>query len=889
MSDPATDSHPAFYHSKKRIWDFPITTPPSGSKQRTWGSRLNTYCVGGFDSLWKLWYAVFVVVSTCWLVWLAILRYQEFKMQSFHPRFGFEWNWHFPMNLQVACLVVVVSLFPVLVYSAISRVGHSANDGITLGRDCLHLHAMLAQLPCFRLAQRSADPEAAERLRSRIAHSTQSLNETPQSPDFESFIIQDRTVGFDNGGWWVAARRQLRPFACLIHVLIAFALLLPVSVFEAEQIKNEAIRPDYVWRSNLDWLLNSFRLATVPNKTQANYYSAPSAGNQLLHSYSNEPRFESIHVHDQREVPNRFAGHPYPSNPPDISPEFVVLATALVVLTVRIAAPFWFTSRVFSILLSLYTAVTGCYVLLEAATVELLLKIFTAGVRDQFGARVDLVPVNSQLFEPWVCTVVSGIGFLSLLAGLMAFYSLGELLFQQSVTNYANLIMAGEFDAPKQGDPFLREEKGSALLEDASAHEIDLYGPSVIAVTTKVWRPSRRNPLVFGNSSSRAATPSALSASSDTLRSKSAINSTAQPSVIGKSTNLRSSVAFWPSLTSAFSFCCLAITRSCLFGPMLQCFWHARVRLPLIFVILSILYLILWLVLWFGVAVKTAWRFRLLHMPAPSTGRSRLTSPKHRSHAERLGLGVSQFAPWPLMNNPAAAQLGASYFWPWLQCQNGFIPAQNGSLAFGGSSTPYEGNYANRGPSGANSVYGCFTEARQANPGGLLRDGPPTLSDESENAIQMGYDRSTNYAYLQKGAGLVTICDGDIVSDESYQPFRGNSSDPAYVSLASLGRAGSPQRSQGGSRRVAPGARVTFKSDDEVGGAEGNNASSDSGVCTNGSGSRITGKLNLTSHPLFVGASDRASSPQGFITAPAASTVHSPIRLESDERLCSQV
>lgn len=244
MSISEQEIHPAFYHSKKQIWDFPITTAPSDvGNTSSWRSKLNAYCVGGFDSLWKVWYAAFVILSTSTLFWLAVVRYQEFKAQSLHPRFGLDWNWGFPLNLQVACLVIVISLFPLLVYATVSRVGHSANDGIVLGRDCLHLHALLAQLPCFRLAQRSADPEAAERLRARIARSAQSLNEAVHSPDFESFIIQDRGDALEHTGWCVATKRQLRPFACLIHALIAFAFLLPVSVFEAEQIRNEAMPP----------------------------------------------------------------------------------------------------------------------------------------------------------------------------------------------------------------------------------------------------------------------------------------------------------------------------------------------------------------------------------------------------------------------------------------------------------------------------------------------------------------------------------------------------------------------------------------------------------------------------------------------------------------------
>ncbi|KAM7541649.1 hypothetical protein Aperf_G00000031088 [Anoplocephala perfoliata] len=581
--------------------------------------------------------------------------------------------------------------------------------------------------------------------------------------------------------------------------------------------------------------------------------------------------------------------HPYPSIPADFSPEYLLLTTAFVFLMVRFAAPFWFTSRSFSSLLSLYTAISGCYVLLEAAAMELLLKIYTAGTRDSLGNRIDIIPSGSQHVKTWICVIASAIGFLALMAGLMAFYSFGELLFQRAVTNYANLIMAGEFDSPRHRDLLIRDDKASTLMEETLVEENDLFGPSVIAVTTKVWWPSRKSPGAVGTTPSRAPTPSAISASSDTLRSKSASTLGIQPKIIGKSKSIKSSIAFWPSLISVLSFGCLVITRGCLFGPMLQCYWHAKIKLPLVYVIFSILYLILWLVLWFGVTVKTAWRFRLLHMPAPSSSRSRFTSPKHRTHIERMGLAASQLAPWPLMNNPAAAQLGATYFWPWLQFQNGFIPAQNGSLAFGPSPSPFEGAFVGeRAPNGMNSsMYGCYNEGRQAVPGGLIREGPPTLSDESDNVIQMEYDRPANFGFLQKGAGLVTVCDGDRASEESYQHFKRNGADPAYVSLTSLGRTVSPQRSShGGSRRGIMGARVTFKGDEENGATETNNASSDSGVCTNGSGSRIVGKLNLSNHPLFAGAADRANSPHGFINPPIAENA---VRLESDERLCSQV
>ncbi|VDK81024.1 unnamed protein product [Dibothriocephalus latus] len=234
----ASEPHPAFYHSKKHVWDFPITTPPF-SEEAKWRLQIKTFCFGSFDQLWKLWYAFFLFSSTCCLVWLGIRRYVEFKAQAYNPRFGEGWNYEFPLNFQIVCLVLVVGLFPLLIYAAFARVGHAANDCITLGKDCVHLHTLLAQSPVLRFSPNDIEPSSngatsssAERLRSQLP--SVSLTEL----DFESFIISDTEEGC-----CAFLRRQLRPFAGLIHVIIAFALFVPIAVLQAEQIKNEAIDP----------------------------------------------------------------------------------------------------------------------------------------------------------------------------------------------------------------------------------------------------------------------------------------------------------------------------------------------------------------------------------------------------------------------------------------------------------------------------------------------------------------------------------------------------------------------------------------------------------------------------------------------------------------------
>ncbi|KAL7062394.1 hypothetical protein AAHC03_0905 [Spirometra sp. Aus1] len=984
----APEPHPAFYHSKKRIWDFPVS-PPALGEEAKWRLQIKTFCLGGFDQLWKLWYTVFLFTSNCWLVWLAIRRYLEFKSQAYNPRFGEEWNYEFPLNFQIVCLVVVIGLFPLLIYSAVARVGHAANDCITLGKDCVHLHGLLARSPVLRFSQNDTETNSnggtsnnisADRLRSQLAHSSVSLAEL----DFESFIISDTEEGC-----CAFLRRQLRPFAGLIHVIIAFALFVPIAVLQAEQIKNEAIDPAFARKSNLDWLLSGFGSSSTLFHSQLPKDASTQFGvgrtNRMDPQVPLQDNFLRLAIN--RQSSSSFPSHPFPSQPAEISIEFVLLASSLVILTIRFAAPFWFTSRAFSILFSVYTALTGCYILLEAAAVEVLVKLTTAGSRDAAGNRISIIAQDSQLVDPWICMVVSTVSFLFLLAGLVAFYASGELLFRQAVNNYARLIVAGEFDLMSQRKTSTemfgedRESQGSALFPVPGPEggplfkkPIELFlGPSVIAVTTKTWRPHPIRKQTT-NTTTHSVLPQSMSGASDrsaTLRSRRI--STSEGSPKRNSKKIKSSVAFWPAVVSGVSLACLLATRACLFGPMLQCYWYSKVGLPLTFVIFSILYIILWLVLWFGISVKTAWRFRMLHTPSPVSSSSRTTSPRHMPHTE--GMTVP---PWPLSYHPSAQRFGAGYLWPWLQYQPGWVAPNGGSLAFGSSPVPFDTSrqpfpsesYApqnamlERGPSAMDSVYGCFTDIAPAvndlpadlrsagGSGGLLRAGPPTLSDESDNAVQATHTpnamrvshsisnaKLSNYAHLRHQGSPPQLptsqqtqmdhmgCDGGSYeinndSDESPPAFISVSQiraslDPTYASLVN-GRAssGSPEagevhgrtiRASSSSRRIGP-PRVTFKEQSKaVSGDETfctnavsdtNNGSSDSGVCTNGSGSQrppIVRKLSLSNFTLFNGSKDinhsdanmaayeSQLSPQGFITTA------SNVRLETDDRLCSQV
>ncbi|VDN12308.1 unnamed protein product, partial [Dibothriocephalus latus] len=440
----------------------------------------------------------------------------------------------------------------------------------------------------------------------------------------------------------------------------------------------------FAHKSNLDWFLNGFG---GPSKISSKL--PPDASNDpgVDHTDRMDVPGPFLSAGILRQSSSSFPSLPFPSQPAEISIEFVILVSSLVILTLRFAAPFWFTSRAFSIIFSLYTALTGCYILLEAAAIEVLVKLTTAGTIDAAGNRISVIARDSQLVDPRVCVVISTVGFLFLLAGLAAFYASGELLFRQAVNNYARLIVAGEFDLMSQRQTSAemfgedRESQGSALfpvptpelcLLSKKPLEL-LLGPSVIAVTTKAWRPPPTRKQT-NNATTHSVLPPTMSGASDrsaTLRSRRMSTSEGSPKRNAK--KVKSSIAFWPAGVSGVALACLLATRACLFAPMLQCYWYSKAALPLAFVIFSILYIILWLVLWFGISVKTAWRFRLLHTPSPVSSSSRTNSPHHMPPMEGMTA-----PPWPLSYHPAAQRFGAGYLWPWLQYQPGWVAPNGG-------------------------------------------------------------------------------------------------------------------------------------------------------------------------------------------------------------------
>ncbi|VEL36566.1 unnamed protein product [Protopolystoma xenopodis] len=238
----------------------------------------------------------------------------------------------------------------------------------------------------------------------------------------------------------------------------------------------------------------------------------------------------------------------------------------------------------------------------------------------------------------------------------------------------------------------------------------------------------------------------------------------------------RAQSCLWPGLVSTVCFLVLFASRACLMAPVVQCYWTWGLRLAVCSTVVSLLHLVAWLALWLGLSVKTAWRFRLVHLvdqlaspsPSPSGLAVAVAAAAAASHLAAAPAPTS--APAPASAAEAMGEAGgrdavavavALAQWESLLRQTGsplLLAGLNGLLAgnpaaarlllpllyqhptAAGAGLRQSASLHGFGaPSGAgDSVYGCFTEILPPQtPAGLGhqqlgRLGPPTVSDDSD-------------------------------------------------------------------------------------------------------------------------------------------------------------
>lgn len=522
-----------------------------------------------------------------------------------------------------------------------------------------------------------------------------------------------------------------------------------------------------------------------------------------------------FHVDHQNERP--FPSHSYPVSPSQVSVEFAVFGMSLALLTVRYALPFYFTSRVFSSLFSTFIALSSVFLLIDSATVAVVYKLFSIGVREPGGAILIEMSDQEKLLSPWQCLCMCVAGLPAILINLMAVYAYGEEQFNRAVINYAQLLIAGELPPSRSariGDPNkLRcngtlptdcgvneclENNGSYGTPDrGTLDEMNMDGireafygwPITIAVTTKYWRPppSQSNRRSSSRVLKRAITPilgqyqSNDSEASSTLKRLPGQNITNGSAEMNNSahtlTDASDSTKINPNkrsnfrllIVAAVSFVWFLVTRMCLAAPFLRCLWKTELHLILINIIVTVLYLVVWLLLWFGLGVKNAWRFRLLHTTWPFWSRPSSIAGQIQEN------GQTSYGPdgqTPVAWHPLQAAYPA--LWPYMPYAPWVTSTAAGGMNAGlpvgesGELHPVQIPLSNgntgmhEAGSGGDSLYGCFAElapaGQTANSQGIeqyqthasnagLRAGPPTVSDDSEALPETGdhLDASSRY------------------------------------------------------------------------------------------------------------------------------------------------
>ncbi|XP_053680361.1 protein tincar [Anopheles nili] len=212
--------------SLRRQTQPPTDTDPGKYRRR----RLH------LNTLWSIWYGILVTLLQGYLIVQGTHRYIGLSAVS--------WKYEKPtteLDIQIVFCGLVVLFLPLLLASALFRVGNLANDGMKLASGTKLWHG-----PSASAGHDGLEEEAFEgTLRSLWIH----------------------------GG----------PTSAFIHIITAICLLLPRLLLEAKVIENALLPRENVWRTDLDFMVtHSDRLVVLSFMTSSPTYANSSTARPAL-------------------------------------------------------------------------------------------------------------------------------------------------------------------------------------------------------------------------------------------------------------------------------------------------------------------------------------------------------------------------------------------------------------------------------------------------------------------------------------------------------------------------------------------------------------------------------------------------------------------------------
>ncbi|XP_058115880.1 protein tincar [Anopheles ziemanni] len=206
--------------SLRRHTQPPIASSPTKHRRR----RLH------LNTLWSIWYGILVTLLQGYLIVQGTHRYIGLSALS--------WKYEKPtteLDIQIVFCGLVVLFLPLLLASALFRVGNLANDGMKLASGT-------------KLWQGS----------------TPAGHDGLEEEAFEGTL---RSLWIHGG-----------PTSAFIHIITAICLLLPRLLLEAKVIENGLLPRDNVWRTDLDFMVtHSDRLVVLSFMTSSPTYANSTA------------------------------------------------------------------------------------------------------------------------------------------------------------------------------------------------------------------------------------------------------------------------------------------------------------------------------------------------------------------------------------------------------------------------------------------------------------------------------------------------------------------------------------------------------------------------------------------------------------------------------------
>ncbi|RZC10188.1 tincar [Asbolus verrucosus] len=299
------------------------------------------------NNLWSLWYGIFGTALQAYTAIKCVKRILGYSFLSWPENLSVP---YLELNCSLGLTGAAILLLPVFLIATLFKIGNLANDGFKLGRQ---------------------------------------LSTCSKEPATEVLTNHGSCLLFRHGG----------PTAPFVHLVIAFCLLVPKLLMEARLIEAGFLSQDWIWRTDLDFMglhkdrmvILSFMTANNSNYTasiaqvkRAAVTTPSSLGPNSLPFTSN-----SVVTNTVIKTLKDFIGHENHTNyehrnietgwGSSVSVEYLNLAIALMVYSIRYPALFWSTNKCLGTIFSFQLLINGLHTLLAYAGMSILYKVQVVG------------------------------------------------------------------------------------------------------------------------------------------------------------------------------------------------------------------------------------------------------------------------------------------------------------------------------------------------------------------------------------------------------------------------------------------------------------------------------------------------------------------------------